>query len=163
MRTTPFTSRSRGVLFWGVGYLLTAIASGLVLAALWPKGNACTTTCSARIEAGAEVIGLLALGGLVGLGVAIWLGASRRSAAPRLLVAALIVIALTSVATAIILVGTAPSSGDSQGLETVRSAWSWAFVVPASALLATAAAARLRLRWKARLARPAVSARARRA
>jgi hypothetical protein len=166
MQPTPFTSRSAGVLFWGAGYLVAAIVWGVVLAALWPQGQACTTTCASRIEAGAIAIGLLAIGGLVGLGIAFWLGMTRQAGAPRLLLAILATIVLASLATGIALVVSAPANGDSEGLQTVRSAWSWAFALPASALLATAAAARLRLRLKARrarTARPAVSARARRA
>jgi ABC-type spermidine/putrescine transport system permease subunit II len=163
MQPTPFSSRSAGVLFWGAGYLVAAIAWGLVLAALWPQGQACTTTCAARIEAGAIAIGLLALGGLVGLAIALWLGTTRRASVPRLLLAILATVVLASLVTGIALVLSAPANGDSEGLQTVRSAWSWAFAVPASALLVAAAAARLRLWLRARAARPAVSARPRRA
>ncbi len=165
MQPTPFSSRSAGVLFWGAGYLAAAIVWGIALAALWPQGQACTTTCAARIEAGAVAIGLLALGGLVGLGIACWLGATRRASAPRLLLAILATVVVASLVTALALVVSAPANGDSEGLQTVRSAWSWAFAVPASALLVAAAAARLRLRLQARTTRrrPAVSARPRRA
>ena len=45
MDRPPFTSKSTGVLFWAVGYLATAIAGGVLLAALWPQGSACTATC----------------------------------------------------------------------------------------------------------------------
>ena len=54
MSHVPFTSRSTGVLFWGAGYLVAAIAWGIALAAVWPQGAACTTTCGQRIEAGGD-------------------------------------------------------------------------------------------------------------
>ena len=163
MRPSPFTSRSAGVLFWGAGYLIAAIAWGIVLAALWPQGQACTTTCAARIEDGAIAIGLLALGGFAGSrsrsgsarpGGRARPGCSSRSSSRS---------SSRRSRRASRSCCSAPANGDSAGLQTVRSAWSWAFAVPASGLLATAAAARLRLRLKARSARPAVSARARRA
>jgi hypothetical protein len=161
MERIQFTSRSTGVLFWAVGYLATAIAGGVLLAALWPQGSACTTTCGSRIEAGALAIGLLAIGGLVGLVAAIWLGVKRRATAPRLLVAALVAIIVASTMTALTMMDA--GSGDVGGLEVVRSAWSWAFTVPAAALLVIALAAQLRLRLTTRGGRPAPSARARRA
>jgi hypothetical protein len=161
MEQLRFTSRSKGVLFWAVGYLVTAIAGGVLLAALWPQGSACTATCGARIDAGAIAIGLLALGGLVGLGAAIWLGVRRRPTAPNLLVAALVAIIVASTMTGLTLMES--GSGDSGGLETVRSAWSWAFTVPAAALLVTALAARVRLRVTTRRGQSSLSARTRRA
>jgi hypothetical protein len=161
MEQVKFTSRSMGVLFWAVGYLVTAIAGGVLLAALWPQGSACSATCGARIDAGAIAIGLLALGGLFGLITAIWLGVRRRPTAPNLLVVALVAVIVASTMTGLTLMES--GSGDTGGLETVRSAWSWAFTVPASALLLTALAARLRLRMARRGDRPSLSARARRA
>jgi hypothetical protein len=161
MEQVKFTSRSMGVLFWAVGYLVTAIAGALLLAALWPQGSACSATCGARIDAGAIAIGLLALGGLVGLVAAIWLGVRRRHTTPSLLIAALVAIIIASTMTGLTLMES--GSGDTGGLETVRSAWSWAFTVPASALLVTALAARLKLRLATRGRRPSLSARARRA
>jgi hypothetical protein len=161
MERPPFTSKSTGVLFWAVGYLATAIAGGILLAALWPQGSACTRTCGARIEAGAVAIGLLALGGLVGLVAAVWLGVKRRATAPLLLVLALVAIVVASTMTSLTLMDA--GSGDAGGLQTVRSAWSWAFTVPAAALLVTALAAQVRLRLTTRGPRSSVSARARRA
>ncbi|MEO9176728.1 MAG: hypothetical protein ABI317_14535 [Gaiellales bacterium] len=161
MEHAKFTSRSTGVIFWAVGYLATAIAGGVLLAAFWPQGSACSRTCGERIEAGAVAIGLLALGGLVGLVAAIWLGVRRRPTAPKLLVVALVAIIVASTMTGLTLMES--GSGDTGGLETVRSAWSWAFTVPAAALLVTALAARIRLRVATRRARPSLSARARRA
>jgi hypothetical protein len=161
MEQVQFTSRSTGVLFWAVGYLATAIAGGVLLAALWPQGSACSATCGARIDAGAIAIGLLALGGLVGLVAAIWLGVRRAPTAPKLLVVALVAIIVASTMTALTLMES--GSGDTGGLETVRSAWSWAFTVPSAALLVTALAARVRLRVTTRGGRSSLSARARRA
>jgi hypothetical protein len=162
MQRAPFKTRSTGVLFWGGGYLLAAIAWGIALAALWPQGSACSTSCGARLEAGAVAIVLLAGGGLVGLALAIWLGVTRRPVAPRRLLAVLVGVLVASLVTAALLVHSAPADSDAAGLATVRSAWSWAVAVPTSALLATAAVAFLRGRVRGVLARPA-SARARRA
>ena len=78
----PFKTRSSGVLFWGASYLTASIVWGIGLAAFWPQGGVCTTSCGARIEAGAIAMVLLAAGGLAGLAVAVWLGATRRTRLP---------------------------------------------------------------------------------
>ena len=158
-----FSSRSIGVLFWGAGYLLTAIGWGLALAALWPQGNVCTTTCGDRIEAGAIAIALLIAGGLAGLVVAIWLGVTRRAVAPRLLVFGLLAVLVASLATAVVLVRSGSSQSEHDGLAAVRAAWSWALAVPASALIATSFVAGVRDRIRSRRARIVASARVRRA
>jgi hypothetical protein len=158
-----FSSRSTGVLFWGAGYLIAAIAWGLVLAALWPQGSVCTTTCGDRIEAGAIAIVLLIAGGLAGLVVAIWLGVSRRTVAPRLLVFSLLGVLVASLATAVVVVRSGSSQSEHTGLMTARATWSWALAVPASALIAMSLAAGLRDRMRARRARIVASARPRRA
>jgi hypothetical protein len=166
MSRVPFTSRSTGVLFWGAGYLLAAIAWGLTLAALWPQGNVCVTTCAARIEAGGVAILLLVAGGLAGFGVAIWLGVARRATAPARLTALLLVLFVASLVTAVLLKRSGSSHDETGGLATVRSAWSWGLAVPTSALLVTSMVAGLRERVRTRRARrirPVASARARRA
>ena len=45
----PFKTRSSGILFWGASYLTASIAWGIGLAAFWPQGGVCTTSCGARI------------------------------------------------------------------------------------------------------------------
>jgi len=161
MSQRAFTSRSTGVLFWAAGYLVAAIAWGVALASLWPQGNVCTSSCGDRIEAGAVAITLLAAGGLAGLGVALWLGVTRRAGAPRWLVLVLLALLVASLATAAVLVQTSSSAGESAGLATVRSAWSWALVVPTSALLAMSFVAGVRGRVRARRAHVVRSARVR--
>jgi hypothetical protein len=164
MSRVPFTSRSTGVLFWGTAYLLAAIGFGLLFAALWPQGEACTRTCGQRIESGGVAILLLALGGVAGLGVALWLGIARRATAPTRLTIALLVLLLASLVIAVVLMHSSSSQSDTRGLATVRSAWSWGLAVPASALLACSVAAGLRDLVRTRRARrPVASARVRRA
>jgi hypothetical protein len=163
MSRVPFTSRSTGVLFWGAGYLVAAIAWGLALAALWPQGTACTTTCAQRIEAGGVAILLLIAGGLAGFGVAIWLGVTRRATAPTRLSALLLVLLVASLVAAAWLKRSGSSHDQTGGLATVRSAWSWGLAVPTSALLVTAIVAGVRDRVRVRRARPVASARVRRA
>lgn len=163
MSRERFSSRSTGVLFWGAGYLVAAMGFGLALAALWPQGTVCTTTCGARIEAGAIAIVLLAAGGLAGLAVAIWLGVTRRAVAPRLLVLGLLGLLVVSFGTAVVLARSGSSQGEHAGLATVRSAWSWALAVPASALIATSFVAGIRERIRSRRSRIVASARVRRA
>jgi hypothetical protein len=150
MSREPFTSRSAGVLFWGAGYLVTAIAWGAGLALLWPQGEVCTETCGARIEAGVIAVSLLLLGGLAGLVVAVWLGVRRRATAPRRLMIGLAAALVAALIAAVALDGAAASGGDEAGLATVRSAWSWGLAVPASALLATSLLAALRARVRSR-------------
>ena len=157
----PFKTRSSGVLFWGASYLTASIVWGIGLAAFWPQGGVCTTSCGARIEAGAIAMVLLAAGGLAGLTVAVWLGATRRTRLPRRLAAVLVGILVASLVTAIALVQSASGVDESSGLASVRAAWSWALAVPTSALLATALLALLRERVTRRHARPAASARPR--
>jgi hypothetical protein len=163
MSPAPFTSRSTGVLFWGAGYLVAAIAWGLTLAALWPQGTACTATCGQRIEAGGIAILLLAAGGTAGFAVAIWLGVSRRATAPHRLTLALLVLLIASLVTAVMLKRAGSAHDESGGLATVRSAWSWGLAVPTSALLVTTVAAGARAWLRTRRARPVASARVRRA
>jgi hypothetical protein len=163
MSREPFTSRSAGVLFWGAGYLVVAIAWGAALALLWPQGNVCTETCAARIEAGVVAVTLLLIGGLSGLVVAVCLGVQRRATAPCWLVLALVGALVAALIAAVVLDGTGASTGEAAGLTTVRTAWSWGLAVPASALLATSLLAAARERARARRARPVVSARVRRA
>jgi hypothetical protein len=163
MSREPFTSRSTGVLFWGAGYLVAAIAWGAGLALLWPQGEVCTATCGARIEAGVIAVSLLLIGGLAGLVVAVWLGVRRRATAPRRLVLVLAAALVVALIAAVVLDSTGASSGDEAGLATVRAAWSWGLAVPASALLATSLLAAVRARVRSRRARPVVSARVRRA
>ena len=126
MDRAPFTSRSAGVLFWAAGYLAVALALSLSLAGLWPQGSACTTTCNARIESGAITMGLLALGGACGFGIALWLGVTRRAAVPRALARLLAIVLAGSLALSLILLRAATEHGDAAGLETVHSAWTWA-------------------------------------
>jgi hypothetical protein len=162
MPRQPFTSRSAGVLFWGAGYLAVAIALGLALAALWPQGTTCVASCAARIEAGVIAITLVFAGGLAGFVVAIWLGVARRAVAPRLVVLTSLGLLVAALVSALLLARSG-ASGEAGGLAMVRSAWSWGLVVPTGALLATSCAAWLRERVRMRLARPAASARVRRA
>jgi hypothetical protein len=163
MSRAPFTSRSTGVLFWGAGYLVAAIAWGLALAALWPQGAPCTTTCGARIEAGGIAILLLVAGGIAGFAVSVWLGVTRRATSPRRLTGALVVLLVASLVTAIVLERGGSSDDDGGGLATVRSAWSWGLTVPTSALLVTAVLAGARERVRTRCARLVASVRVRRA
>lgn len=163
MSHKPFKTRSSGVLFWGGCYLTAAIGWGIALAALWPQGGVCTTSCGARIEAGAIAMVLLAAGGLAGFAVAVWLGVSRRTVAPLRVVAALAGILVASLITALLLVHSASAGDEASGLATVRAVWSWALAVPTSALLATSLAALARNRLTGRRARPSASARPRRA
>ena len=163
MSRQSFTTRSTGVLFWGAGYLLAAIGWGLAFAALWPQGSTCSATCGQRIEAGGVVMLLLASGGLAGLAVAVWLGVTRRSTAPRSLAVALLVLLVIAIAAAVALESSRSALDDREGLATVRSAWSWGLAVPTSALLAVSGIAGLRERIRTRRARPARSARVRRA
>jgi hypothetical protein len=162
MSRPPFTSRSTGVLFWGAGYLVAAIAWGLALAAVWPQGTPCTTTCGARIEAGGIAILLLVAGGIAGLAVAVWLGVTRRATSPRWLSGVLVVLLVASLITAVMLMR-GGSGHDDGGLATVRSAWAWGLTVPTSALLVTALVAGVRRRLRTRRARPVASVRVRRA
>jgi hypothetical protein len=161
MSHKPFTSRSSGVLFWAGSYLVAGIAWGIGLAALWPQGGVCSTSCGARIEAGAIAMVLLAAGGLAGFAVAVWLGVSRRTIAPRRLVAVLVGILVASLITAVLLAHSASAGDEASGLANVRAVWSWALAVPTSALLATALIALVRNRLTGRHARPAGSARPR--
>jgi hypothetical protein len=161
MSPKPFKTRSSGVLFWGASYLVAGIGGGIGLAALWPQGGVCTTSCGARIEAGAIAMVLLGAGGLAGLAVAIWLGVSRRGMVPRRVAAVLVGILVASLVTATVLVHAAPAADEASGLASVRAAWSWALAVPTSALLATALVAVVRDRLTPRGARPAASARPR--
>ena len=154
MSRQSFTTRSTGVLFWGAGYLAAAIAGGLTLAAVWPQGTACTSTCGQRIEAGGVAILLLVAGGIAGLVLAVWLGATRRATAPRPLTIALLVLLVVSMVAAVVLKRSGSSLDDSSGLATVRSAWSWGLAVPTSALLAMSAIAGLRAAIRTRRARP---------
>jgi hypothetical protein len=163
MLSAPFTSRSTGVLFWGAGYLVAAIAWGLALAALWPQGTPCSTTCGDRIEAGGIAILLLVAGGIAGFAVAIWLGVTRRATSPRWLTGVLVLLLIASLITAVVLKRSGSEHGDSGGLATVRSAWSWGLAVPTSALLVTAVVAGVRERVRTRRARPVASVRVRRA
>jgi hypothetical protein len=163
MSRPPFTSRSAGVLFWGAGYLVAAIAWGLALAALWPQGTPCTTTCAARIEAGGIAILLLAAGGIAGFAVAVWLGVTRRATSPRWLTGTLVVLLVASLVAAVLLERAGSRHDESGGLATVRSAWAWGLMVPTSALLVTAVVAGVRERLQARRARPVASVRVRRA
>jgi hypothetical protein len=163
MSHVPFTSRSIGVLFWGAGYLVAAIAWGIGLAAVWPQGAACSTMCAERIEAGSTAILLLAAGGLVGFLVAIWLGVSRRATAPTWLTVVLLVLLIASMGIAVKLKSEGSNLNQTGGLATVRSAWSWGLAVPTSALLVTSVVAGFRDWVRARRARPAASARVRRA
>ena len=163
MSRPPFTSRSTGVLFWGAGYLVAAIAWGLALAAFWPQGAPCTTTCGARIEAGGIAILLLVAGGVAGFVVAICLGVTRRATSSRRLTGALVLLLVASLISAVVLKRSDSSHDDSSGLATVRSAWSWGLAVPTSALLVTAAVAGVRERLRTRRARPVASVRVRRA
>jgi hypothetical protein len=163
MSRPPFTSRSAGVLFWGAGYLVAAIAWGLALAALWPQGSPCTTTCAARIEAGGIAILLLAAGGIAGFAVAVWLGVTRRATLPRRLTRVLVALLVASLITAVLLKRGGSSHDDSGGLATVRSAWAWGLTVPTSALLVTAIVADVRRRLQTRRARAVASVRVRRA
>jgi hypothetical protein len=162
MSREPFTSRSAGVLFWGAGYLVVAIAQGLLLAAVWPQGATCAASCADRIEAGAIAITLVLAGGLVGLVVAIWLGVTRRAGAPRAIVLGSLALLVAALVAAFLLARSG-APGEAGGLATVRSAWSWGLVVPAGALLVCAGAAWARERVRARLTRPVASARVRRA
>lgn len=163
MLSAPFTSRSTGVLFWGAGYLAAAIAWGLALAALWPQGTPCSTTCGDRIEAGGIAILLLVAGGIAGFAVAIWLGVSRRPTSPRWLTGVLVLLLIASLITAVVLERSGSAHADSGGLATVRSAWSWGLAVPTGALLVTALVAGVRERVRTRRARPVASVRVRRA
>jgi hypothetical protein len=143
MSRAPFTSRSTGVLFWGAGYLVVAIAFGSVLALLWPQGRSCVTSCGDRIEASAVAYELLLVGGAAGFAVAVGLGIARRPVAPRWLIVTAAVLLVAALAMAVAL-DLSSSSGEADGLAAVRAAWSWSLAVPASALLATSLAARLR-------------------
>jgi hypothetical protein len=163
MSRAPFTSRSTGVLFWGAGYLVAAITWGLALAALWPQGTPCTTTCGARIEAGGIALLLLVAGGIAGFAVAVWLGVTRRATSPRRLTGALALLLVASLVTAVVLMRGGSGEDDSGGLATVRSAWSWGLTVPTSALLVTAVLAGVRERVRTRRARSVASVRVRRA
>jgi hypothetical protein len=163
MSSAPFTSRSTGVLFWGAGYLAAAIAWGLALAALWPQGAPCSTTCGDRIEAGGIAILLLVAGGIAGFAVAIWLGVTLRATSPRWLTGVLVLLLIASLITAVVLKRSGSAHDDSGGLATVRSAWSWGLAVPTSALLVTAVVAGVRERVRTRRARPVASVRVRRA
>ena len=163
MSRPPFTSRSTGVLFWGAGYLVAAIVWGLALAAVWPQGTPCTTTCGARIEAGGIAILLLVAGGIAGLAVAVWLGVTRRATSPRWLSSVLVVLLVASLITAVLLMRGGSRNDDSGGLASVRSAWAWGLTVPTSALLVTALVAGARRRLRTRRARPVASVRVRRA
>ena len=163
MSQQPFTSRSTGVLFWGAGYLVAAIAWGLALAAVWPQGAPCTRMCAERIEAGGVAIVLLMLGGTAGLVVAVWLGVRRRATAPHLLTATLLALLIGSLITAVMLKRAGSSHNETGGLATVRSAWSWGLAVPTSALLVVSVAAGVRDVIFTRRARTVPSARVRRA
>jgi hypothetical protein len=163
MSRQPFTSRSTGVLFWGAGYLVLAIAWGLALAAVWPQGAPCTRMCAERIESGGVAIVLLALGGIAGFVVAMLLGLKRRATAPRSLTVALLVLLVASMVIAVLLKRSGSQLNETGGLATVRSAWSWGLAVPTSALLVVSVVAGLRDLIRTRRARPVASARVRRA
>jgi hypothetical protein len=163
MSHVQFTSRSIGVLFWGAGYLVAAIAWGIGLAAVWPQGAACSTMCAERIEAGSTAILLLAAGGLVGFLVAVCLGIARRATAPSWLMVVLLVLLIASMGIALELKSEGSDLNQTGGLATVRSAWSWGLAVPTSALLVMSVVAGFRDRMRTRRTRPAASARVRRA
>jgi hypothetical protein len=122
MTPRTFSNRRAGVLVWAVGYLTCALAAGLALAALWPQGDPCVSTCQARIDSGEIAVGLVALGGAVGLALAIALAGALAVALPLAFGA---------------------GHGDVAGLRTVRSAWAWSLVVPSASLLATGGFLRL--------------------
>ena len=164
MSRAPFTSRSTGVLFWGAGYLVAAIAWGLALAALWPQGDALHDDVR-RTHRGGRHRDPAARGRRHrGVRVAIWLGVHTPCDVAAPADGALVCLLVAS------LIRRSRSTGvgfrrhdDSGGLATVRSAWSWGLAVPTSALLVTVVVAGVREWLRTRRARPVASVRVRRA
>ena len=126
----------------GVAYLATSLAMGLCLMLTWPQGGVCTSSCTARIEAGAQTVAGLAATGAAGFVAALWLGLRRRSSAPRWL---LVAVAFAIGAALVIVVAAAPgaSDGDTSGLAAARAARAWIPALPAFALLVAEACAAL--------------------